>query len=241
VGAGSGVAFGFGVGVHRADPGSLPAGSHAGPPVPRTRPHVPVAQVVELLGYAERAASAQVDLLAAGAGDRRAGADVHRAEQVLLLCRLAADTGARRGELAALQLGDLDGLVLTIERAASEEVIGPTKTRAVRRLTLGPTSTALWQASVQAWKTRSGSDRFGPWLFSADPSHASRLTTGGLGHWFAQLCEAAGMPEVTLHRAEAYGCHRPGRPRTDPSGPVPARARGRLHHAADLLPRPTPA
>jgi len=46
------------------------------------------------------------------------------AEQVLLLCRLAADTGARRGELAALQLG----------------------------------------------------------------------------HWFSQLCEAAGMPEVTLHR-----------------------------------------
>ena len=37
-------------------------------------------------------------------------------------------------------------------------------------------------------------------MFSADPSHASRLTTGGLGHWFAQLCEAAGMPEVTLHR-----------------------------------------
>ena len=37
-------------------------------------------------------------------------------------------------------------------------------------------------------------------MFSADPSHASRLTTGGLGHWFAQLCQAAGMPEVTLHR-----------------------------------------
>ena len=37
-------------------------------------------------------------------------------------------------------------------------------------------------------------------MFSADPSHGSRLTTGGLGHWFAQLCQAAGMPEVTLHR-----------------------------------------
>lgn len=65
---------------------------------------------------------------------------------------------------------------------------------------MGPTSTGLWQTSVQAWRARSGSDRFGPWLFSADPNHASRLTTGGLGHWFAQLCEAAGMPEVTLHR-----------------------------------------
>ena len=64
---------------------------------------------VELLGCAERAVSAQGDLFAAGAGDRRAGADLHRAEQVLLLCGLAADTGARRGELEALQLGDLDG------------------------------------------------------------------------------------------------------------------------------------
>lgn len=171
-----------------------------GPPVPRTRSHVPVGQVVELLGYAERAVGVQGDLFAAGVGDRRAGADLHRAEQVLLLCRLAADTGARRGELAALQLGDLDGRVLTIERAASGEVIGPTKTRTVRRLTLGPTSTDLWQASIQAWRARSGSDQFGPWLFSPDPSHGSRLTTGGLGHWFAQLCAAAGMPEVTLHR-----------------------------------------
>lgn len=100
----------------------------------------------------------------------------------------------------ALQLGDLDGRVLTIERAASGEVIGPTKTRTVRRLTLGPTSADLWQASIQAWRARSGSDAFGPWLFSADPGHGSRLTTGGLGHWFAQLCAAAGMPEVTLHR-----------------------------------------
>lgn len=125
---------------------------------------------------------------------------MHRAERVLLLCRLADDTHARRGELAALQLGDLDGRVLTIERAPSGEVIGPTKTRTARRLTLGPTSTDLWQASIEAWRARSGSDQLGPWLFSADPSHGSRLTTGGLGHWFAQLCEAAGMPEVTLHR-----------------------------------------
>lgn len=38
---------------------------------------------------------------------------------MLLLARLAADSVARRGELAALQIGDLDGEVLTIARAAS--------------------------------------------------------------------------------------------------------------------------
>jgi integrase len=36
-------------------------------------------------------------------------------------------------------------------------------------------------------------------MFSADPSHGSRLTTCGLGHWFAQL-RCRGKPEVTLHR-----------------------------------------
>jgi len=41
------------------------------------------------------------------------------AEQDLLLVRLAADCGARRGELAVLRLGDVDGRVLSIERGLS--------------------------------------------------------------------------------------------------------------------------
>jgi integrase len=52
----------------------------------------------------------------AGSGSARR---VHRVEQDLLLVRLAADTGARRGELAALMLADLSGRVLTIERGLS--------------------------------------------------------------------------------------------------------------------------
>lgn len=43
------------------------------------------------------------------------------AEQTQLLVRLAADTGARRGELAVLRSADLDGRVLTIERNLSLE------------------------------------------------------------------------------------------------------------------------
>jgi integrase len=83
-----------------------------------------------------------------GAGQPR----LHRAEQVLLLTRLAADSGARRGELAALQLGDLDGDILTIARAASNEVVGPTKSGRIRRLTLGPTTAALWLHTVTQWR-----------------------------------------------------------------------------------------
>ena len=48
-------------------------------------------------------------------------------EQDLLLVRLAADSGARRGELSALRFDDLEGRVLRIERSVSADQIGPTK------------------------------------------------------------------------------------------------------------------
>lgn len=49
-------------------------------------------------------------------------ADRHRAEQTQLLLSLAADTGARRGELDTLLLSDLQGRLLHIERGVSEEI-----------------------------------------------------------------------------------------------------------------------
>lgn len=52
---------------------------------------------------------------------------LHKAEQVLLLARLAADSGARRGELAALHVDDLDGDVLTIARGHPTRLSGPPK------------------------------------------------------------------------------------------------------------------
>ncbi len=113
---------------------------------------------------------------------------------------MAADSGARRGELGALQLTDLEGDVLTISRGTSSEVVGPTKTNRIRRLTLSPTTAHLWWEQVQTWRKRQVDDHFGPWLFSASPDHSTRLTTGCLGHWFSRLCHHAGHPDVTLHR-----------------------------------------
>lgn len=78
-------------------------------------------------------------------GGLRSRQRVAAAEQSLLAARLAADSGARRGELGALQLGDLDGQVLTIARGASMDQIGTTKTRRINRLTLGATTAALWR------------------------------------------------------------------------------------------------
>ena len=107
----------------------------------------------------------------------------------------------RRGELAALQITDLDGDVLTIARGTSNEVVGPTKTGRLRRLTLGPTTAALWRHTVAHWRQRAGQgQRFGPWLFSSRADHTTRLTTSCLAHWFAELCTNAGHSDVTLHR-----------------------------------------
>ena len=168
-----------------------------GPPRPGTRMHVPEQDVLALLrlsevlvGKAEAGLDALVSSLKA----------LHKAEQVRLLVRLAADSGARRGELAALKFSDLDGRVLTIERGVSGEQIGPTKTKRIRRLTLGRTTVELWRASEETWSRRAEGVPFGEWVFSRDIDHQRRLTAGALGHWFAELCTEADLVGVSLHR-----------------------------------------
>jgi integrase len=85
-------------------------------------------------------------------------------------------------------------------------VVGPTKTSRIRRVTLGAGTARLWRSTVRTWRERaaatgaSGTGGFGPWLFSAHPDHAARLTTSCLGHWFADLAHRAGHGDITLHR-----------------------------------------
>ena len=138
---------------------------------------------------------------------------LHKAEQVRLLVRLAADSGARRGELAALRFGDLDGRVLTIERGVSGEQVGPTKTKQTRRLTLGRTTVELWRASEAAWRGRvAGDSDLANGCSRRDLDHGRRLTTSGIGHWFAELCAEADLVGVSLHRLRRYRRHLPGWP-----------------------------
>jgi len=120
------------------------------PPQARVRLHASIEDVRAFLDHAQN----QVDL--ARRRDRGISPQTHRAEQVLLLARLAADGGARRGELAALRLGDLDGDVLTISRGVSNEVLGPTKNRGIRSMTLGATAADLWGESVERWRSQAG-------------------------------------------------------------------------------------
>jgi integrase len=160
--------------------------------------HMPVGDVATLIGASEKLVEKATAALDGSMGSLQA---MHKAEQVQLLVRLAADSGARRGELAALRFGDLDGRVLTIERGISGEEVGPTKTKQVRRLTLGRSTVELWRVSEAAWRRRAaGKNEFGEWLFSRDLDHCRRLTTSGLGHWFAELRDEAGLEGVSLHR-----------------------------------------
>jgi integrase len=181
-----------------------------GPASGPTRLHAPVEAVRHILRTAADDVTATRDRrLRPDLEERangRAARELHRAEQVLLLARLAADTGARRGELAALQIGDLDGDVLTISRGTSHEIVGPTKTGRIRRLTLGATTAELWRSSVASWRAACpglspglGAAAFGPWLFSRSPDHRTRLTTSCAGHWFSDLARRAGHGDVTLH------------------------------------------
>jgi len=153
-------------------------------------------QVRTLLDVAE---STLLEAVANDTGRPSAAAHRHRCELDLLMVRLAADTGARRGELAGLRLGDLRGRVLHVERADSAGQLTTPKSGHGRSLTVGRGAAALWATLVQEWADTSG-PALGPWLFSSDLEHHERLGATSLGHRFARLRDAAGVPEATLHR-----------------------------------------
>jgi len=121
------------------------------------------------------------------------------AEQDLLMVRLAADSGARRGELVALRFDDLDGRVLHICRAASADVITTPKSGHARTLTLGFATARLWRTLEQDWGRRSEA-ALGPWVFSPETTHSRRLSNAALGHRFERLRDYAGVPGASLHR-----------------------------------------
>lgn len=103
---------------------------------------------------------------------------------------LAATTGARRGELAALQWGDLDGERLLLRRAIAKDrklgtlITKDIKTHNQRWLTIPP-GTAGALAAYRAWLVergaRIGVPYEGPFLFSSDlegrvPTHPDTWT-----------------------------------------------------------------
>jgi hypothetical protein len=94
-----------------------PLAGMRGPPRPRPRRHHSQDEVGRLLVAAGDAVAWAQDAFRRRPCSASCARRLFAAVQWLLLVRLAADCGARRGELAALRLSDLDGRVLTIERA----------------------------------------------------------------------------------------------------------------------------
>lgn len=166
------------------------------PPQPVPRKHLLPSEVARLLAVAADQVETATENLAAAPENGRLIEALFVAEQTRLLIRLAADTGARPGELAVLRLADLDGRVLTIERGLSLEVLGTTSNRN-RRVTLGATTTAMIVEHFESWRQRVGTAQVvADWIFAPDYRRLSNARADLLSHRFERLRLAAGPPST---------------------------------------------
>jgi len=89
------------------------------------------------------------------------------AEQTRLLVRLAADTGARRGEMRCCASPISTAVLLTIERGLSWRCSDDQDSQK-RRVTLGATTTAMIVEHFESWRQRVGVGQVvGDSIFSA--------------------------------------------------------------------------
>ena len=165
----------------------------------RPAPRRPLADD-EVRALLRHAGAVALEAVANDTGRPVAAARRYRSQLDVLLVRLAADSGARLGELAALHFADLEGRTLHIRRAVSANVVTTPKSGRGRTLTLGASTVRLWHAISPVADRRSGVATPGPWVFASDAEHHHRLTASALGHRFARLRDAAGVPDASLHR-----------------------------------------
>jgi len=125
------------------------------------------------------------------------GAAPHKPAEVAL--RIAAATGARRAELAALRWDDLRGETLTIGAQIVVHQQGTkgnpqppvleldaTKTRRIRTVTLDPGTAQL----LEEWRAEHG--ELGPWLLAIGERPPS---PDSISWWWRHAREAAGIPK----------------------------------------------
>ncbi len=119
--------------------------------------------------------------------------------------RLAAATGARRGELCALMWSDIDfdlGIV-TISRSIADlgrkggRIVKGTKTHATRRVSLGEASLE----ALRAFRSAENDRRVvpGPYVFSLHPEGLEPWRPDGVTAAFRGLCEDCGIKGLTFH------------------------------------------
>lgn len=205
------------------------------PPRPFPRKHLRMEEIAQLL----RAATSEVNAARSRVSrDRRLGWQaLFAAEQTRLLVRVAADTGARRGELATLRLSDLDGRVLTIERNLSLEILGPTKSKRTRRITIGATTAAMICEHMTTWADRADDEAVGDWIFAPDYRRATYARASLLSHRFVRLRNRAGLPDRVVAPVPPCGGDVAGRGREDPQGPSAPRPPRRGNDPSPLCAR----
>ncbi|MGH3712134.1 MAG: tyrosine-type recombinase/integrase [Micromonosporaceae bacterium] len=164
------------------------------PPQPLPRLPLPLDDVQMLLRTAAKLV-ADAEAAADTAGGRQR---LFEAEQTQLLAHLAADSAARRGELAAFLAGDLAGRVLSIHQAISGlDTVTCPKTHQYRSMTLGSTTANRWHRHLQHFPVL---ERGQDWLFAPDPDRATFIHPRGLAARFERLRAVASVPHATLHR-----------------------------------------
>ena len=124
------------------------------------------------------------------------------------LLRLAAVTGARRGELCALRWSDLDRTSLRISRSLygsrqDQLMEKDTKTHAVRRVSLDPETLEVvighrnqCRLRAKACGLRLPENAF---IFSSEPSGTLPWRPGRVTLAFSRLCTELGVSNVRLH------------------------------------------
>jgi len=222
---------------HRSPPNphdDRPGAPPAPPPTRRRRHRAP---------KCGRGAAAQA--VANDNGTARGRQRRQRAEQDLLLVRLAADSGARRGELTGLQFDDLEGRVLHLARAVSADTITTPKSGRARTLTLGSTTARLWHTLETDWQARTD-EPIGPWVFSPDAAHQRRITAGALGHRFTRLRDHAGVAGrrctgcATTSPPSSSPAARSSKPKPASATPMPPRRSGSMRMRSPSLTATSP-
>jgi integrase len=120
---------------------------------------------------------------------------------------VAAVTGCRRGELAALRWSDIDGEVLTVRASAyavgSMRGIKSTKSGRVRRILIGPalqSELAKWRSSCEKtaldWNVPYASTSF---VFASRPDGSEPVNVNTMTSSFRSVADGLGLGHVHLH------------------------------------------
>jgi integrase len=126
---------------------------------------------------------------------------------------LAMTTGARRGELCAIRLNQIDlrnevlAIGTSIAQDGAETWVKDTKAHQRRRIALDATTVALLHAYLQRCETMAADLGIniapGCWLFSSAPDHGTWLKPDTVSQRYERMCARLGW-DMHIHQLRHY-------------------------------------